>query len=101
MKINFIQKLICLLLVIVLCSCGTYLNLQAEKSVKVLGIEGLPYGGVMYDFAFMVIAYPFGILLIVDVPFTILGDTFTLPYILYTKPYCKEIKGEPQDLLQD
>ncbi|WP_372367416.1 hypothetical protein [Candidatus Uabimicrobium sp. HlEnr_7] len=82
------KKLICILLVVTICGCGTYLNLQSDQAQKVLGIEGLPYGGVMYDFTFMVIAYPFGILLLVDVPFTLIGDTLTLPYILYAKPYC-------------
>lgn len=88
------KKLLCLLIAITLCSCGTYLNLQAENAHKALGFEGMPYGGVMYDFSFMVIAYPFGILLIVDVPFTIIGDTLTLPYILYKKPYCAKPQGE-------
>jgi uncharacterized protein YceK len=82
---------------VTLCSfasgCGTMLNLPEAKSVMLCPEETrLPYGGVRMDAegGYDLLSgdrCALGIyILIVDLPLSAVGDTLTLPYVLYMGP---------------
>ena len=85
---------------IIICSiaggCGTLVNLPEAEYPGMLkpDVTRLPYGGVRMDAAIgsdCLLSPPYGVpvgayILFVDLPLSAIGDTLTLPYVLYMGP---------------
>ncbi len=79
------KRLAALLLLAALPGCGTYVNCLNLGGTR-------PYGGVLIDGGLIACAVhqgeliPLSGIVFLDVPFSLVGDTVTLPYTLTCRP---------------
>jgi uncharacterized protein YceK len=76
--------------------CGTVVNLVSRHPTDFTDATK-PYGGVFVDgafagdFAMQPQTLPVALFWLIDLPFSFVGDTVTLPYVLYLNAH----KGDP------
>jgi uncharacterized protein YceK len=85
-----------------LSGCGTVVNLSSRQQTEFTDATK-PYGGVCVDAAFAGMfasqpqSIPVALGVLIDVPFSLIGDTLTLPYVLYVNAH----KDRPADVRPD